>query len=112
MKLTENQIDNLYKFTRQHYVEYYDVQTEKVANFEQLKKLDLDTNTAPGPLRENGLRSYEVSDDDILNSAKEMIGLSVQSKILEANEQLNDRKKDLKINTDVMFTSRSLNLLS
>jgi heme exporter protein D len=30
MKLTENQIDNLYKFTRQHYVEYYDVQTELV----------------------------------------------------------------------------------
>jgi len=30
MKLTPNQIDQLYKFTRQHYVEYYDVQTELV----------------------------------------------------------------------------------
>ncbi len=30
MKLTGLQIDNLYKFTRQHYVEYYDVQTELV----------------------------------------------------------------------------------
>ena len=92
--------------------QFYDVQTDKVVNFEQLKKLDLDTNFAPGPFRENGLRSHEASEDDILNSAKEMMGLSFQSKIVQANEQLNDRKTDLKINTDVMFTSRSLNLLS
>jgi hypothetical protein len=30
MKLTPEQIQQLYKFTRQHYVEYYDVQTELV----------------------------------------------------------------------------------
>ena len=30
MKLTAHQIQNLYKFTRQHYVVYYDVQTELV----------------------------------------------------------------------------------
>ena len=30
MKLTEEQIQQLYKFTRQHYVEHYDVQTELV----------------------------------------------------------------------------------
>jgi hypothetical protein len=30
MKLTNSQIDNLYKFTRQHYVYHYDVQTELV----------------------------------------------------------------------------------
>lgn len=30
MKLTEQNIGNLYKFTRQHYVEHYDVQTELV----------------------------------------------------------------------------------
>ncbi len=30
MKLTNLQIENLYKFTRQHYVEHYDVQTELV----------------------------------------------------------------------------------
>ena len=30
MKLTENQIQELYKFTRKHYVEHYDVQTELV----------------------------------------------------------------------------------
>ncbi|WP_439130104.1 hypothetical protein [Polaribacter sp.] len=30
MKLTELQIENLYKFTRQHYVYHYDVQTELV----------------------------------------------------------------------------------
>ena len=30
MKLTENHIDELYKFTRQHYVEHFDVQTELV----------------------------------------------------------------------------------
>lgn len=30
MKLTKEHIQNLYKFTRQHYVEYYDVQTELV----------------------------------------------------------------------------------
>ncbi|WP_299015189.1 hypothetical protein [uncultured Polaribacter sp.] len=30
MKLTQTQIKELYKFTRKHYVEYYDVQTELV----------------------------------------------------------------------------------
>ncbi|WP_291802973.1 hypothetical protein [Lutibacter sp.] len=30
MKLTKEQIQQLYKFTRQHYVEHYDVQTELV----------------------------------------------------------------------------------
>lgn len=30
MKLTEKEIESLYKFTRQHYVEHYDVQTELV----------------------------------------------------------------------------------
>lgn len=30
MKLTKTHIEELYKFTRQHYVEYYDVQTELV----------------------------------------------------------------------------------
>ena len=30
MKLTDTQIQNLYKFTKQHYVEYYDLQTELV----------------------------------------------------------------------------------
>ena len=30
MKLTHQQIDRLYQFTRQHYVEYYDLQTELV----------------------------------------------------------------------------------
>lgn len=30
MKLTPKQIDHLYQFTRQHYVEYYDLQTELV----------------------------------------------------------------------------------
>jgi len=30
MKLTETHIENLYKFTRRHYVYYYDVQTELV----------------------------------------------------------------------------------
>lgn len=30
MKISENQITELYKFTRQHFVEYYDVQTELV----------------------------------------------------------------------------------
>jgi hypothetical protein len=30
MKLTPEQIDRLYQFTRQHYVEYYDLQTELV----------------------------------------------------------------------------------
>ena len=30
MKLTQQQIDRLYQFTRQHYVEWYDLQTELV----------------------------------------------------------------------------------
>jgi SPX domain protein involved in polyphosphate accumulation len=30
MKLNQEQIERLYEFTRQHYVEYYDLQTELV----------------------------------------------------------------------------------
>jgi hypothetical protein len=30
MKLSSTQIEKLYAFTRQHYVEYYDLQTELV----------------------------------------------------------------------------------
>ena len=30
MKLSQEEIDYLYEFTRQHYVEYYDLQTELV----------------------------------------------------------------------------------
>ena len=30
MKISKEQIDRLYEFTRQHYVEYYDLQTELV----------------------------------------------------------------------------------
>ena len=30
MKLSDEQIERLYQFTRQHYVEYYDLQTELV----------------------------------------------------------------------------------
>ena len=30
MELTKNQIDELYKFTRKHYVYHYDVQSELV----------------------------------------------------------------------------------
>ena len=30
MKISENQIDQMYKFTREHFVEYYDLQTELV----------------------------------------------------------------------------------
>ena len=30
MKLSAEQIERLYQFTRQHYVEYYDLQTELV----------------------------------------------------------------------------------
>ena len=30
MKLTPQQIEQLYQFTRQHYVEWYDLQTELV----------------------------------------------------------------------------------
>ena len=29
-KVNSNQIDRLYRFTREHFVEYYDVQTELV----------------------------------------------------------------------------------
>ncbi len=30
MQLTKDQIQNLYKFTKQHYVEWYDLQSELV----------------------------------------------------------------------------------
>lgn len=50
MKLTEDQIDQLYKFTRQHFVEWYDLQSELVdhlanaieAKWEENPKLTFD----------------------------------------------------------------------
>ena len=41
MELTENNIEDLYKFTRQHYVYFYDVQTELVDHLKSLEYLAL-----------------------------------------------------------------------
>ena len=54
MKLTESQIDNLYKFTRQHYVYHYDVQTELVDHL---------ANDIEGIWEENPTVSFEQARD-------------------------------------------------
>lgn len=44
MKLTPAQIDQLYTFTRQHHVEYYDLQTELVDHLANAIELEWETN--------------------------------------------------------------------
>jgi hypothetical protein len=44
MKLTPAQIDQLYTFTKQHYVEYYDLQTELVDHLANAIELEWETN--------------------------------------------------------------------
>ena len=43
-KLTTEQIDQLYTFTKQHYVEYYDLQTELVDHLANAIELEWETN--------------------------------------------------------------------
>ena len=47
MKLTTEQIDQLYAFTKQHYVEYYDLQTELVDHLANAIELEWETNPTP-----------------------------------------------------------------
>jgi hypothetical protein len=44
MKLTTEQIDQLYTFTKQHYVEYYDLQTELVDHLANAIELEWESN--------------------------------------------------------------------
>ena len=44
MKLTPIQIDQLYTFTKQHYVEYYDLQTELVDHLANAIELEWESN--------------------------------------------------------------------
>ena len=44
MKLTTEQIDQLYAFTKQHYVEYYDLQTELVDHLANAIELEWESN--------------------------------------------------------------------
>lgn len=44
MKLNPSQIDRLYTFTRQHYVEYYDLQTELVDHLAHAIEAELEQN--------------------------------------------------------------------
>ena len=44
MKLTSAQIDQLYTFTKQHYVEYYDLQTELVDHLANAIELEWESN--------------------------------------------------------------------
>jgi hypothetical protein len=44
MKLTPAQIDQLYTFTKQHYVEYYDLQTELVDHLANAIELEWESN--------------------------------------------------------------------
>jgi hypothetical protein len=44
MKLTKQQIENLYQFTRQHYVVHFDLQTELVDHMANVIKTIWETN--------------------------------------------------------------------
>ena len=46
-KLTTAQIEQLYTFTKQHYVEYYDLQTELVDHLANAIELEWETNPTP-----------------------------------------------------------------
>ena len=77
MKLTPAQIDQLYTFTRQHYVEYYDLQTELVDHL---------ANAIEEQWQENPKLSF----DDALNIEFKKFG------VLGFTELINKRRKALR----------------
>ena len=77
MKLTPTQIDQLYTFTRQHYVEYYDLQTELVDHL---------ANAIEEQWQENPKLSF----DDALNIEFKKFG------VLGFTELINKRRKALR----------------
>src|SRR6478735_7325504 len=62
MKLTPEQIDQLYLFTRQHYVEYYDLQTELVDHL-------------ANAIEEQWLENPKISFEDALQSEFKKFGV-------------------------------------
>ena len=73
MELTENQIENLYKFTRKHYVYHYDVQTELVDHL---------ANDIEQIWKENPKISFE----DAKNKAFKKFGIFGFMEVVEAKQ--------------------------
>lgn len=78
-KLDKPQIEALYKFTRQHYVEYYDVQTELVDHL------------ANG-IEAQWQKDPEVSFDEALKTEFKKFGVFGFSEILEKRERAMEKK--------------------
>lgn len=79
MKLTIEQIDQLYQFTRQHYVEYYDLQTELVDHLANAIEAEWETNP-------------ELSFDEVLNQEFKKFGVFGFMDVVEKRQEaLNKR---------------------
>jgi cytochrome c biogenesis protein CcdA len=79
MKLTAEQIDQLYQFTRQHYVEYYDLQTELVDHLANAIEAEWETNP-------------ELSFDEVLNQEFKKFGVFGFMDVVEKRQEaLNKR---------------------
>jgi cytochrome c biogenesis protein CcdA len=79
MKLTPEQIDQLYIFTRQHYVEYYDLQTELVDHLANAIEAEWETNP-------------KLSFDEVLNQEFKKFGVFGFMDVVEKRQEaLNKR---------------------
>ena len=65
MKLNPSQIDRLFTFTRQHYVEYYDLQTELVDHLAHAIEAEWEQNP-------------QFSFEEVLNNEFKKFGVEIQ----------------------------------
>lgn len=82
MKLTPTQIDRLYTFTRQHYVEYYDLQTELVDHL---------ANAIEAEWKQNPTLSFE----EVLNKEFKKFGVFGFMDVVEQRQNALSKKYKL-----------------
>lgn len=79
MKITTTQIDQLYTFTRQHYVEWYDLQSELVDHL---------ANAIESQLNENPKLTF----DEVLNQEFEKFGIFGFMDVVDERRKFLDKK--------------------
>jgi len=94
-----------------HMKRFYDERTDEVINFEKLKNMDLNNVFSADAYKLKGLKSHSVTACEILASTKEMLDWKPGCLLFKENEKLNPRKNSVGVSHNVMFSSRSLELL-
>ena len=85
--------------------------TGKILTINELSKADFRTASSPKVLKRHGLRLQRICIDQHLNSVKEMMDFLSMGKIFKLNHHYDEKKKLANIESDIYFTSSSLELL-